>query len=460
MGRIGRVNRQLNGIVAIDEIRAKAEAKAAEAAVLRGDALGPLHGLPVGIKDLVDTAGLRTTYGSKLFARHVPAADEPFVAQLRRAGGIVWMKTNTPEWGAGGNTFNPVYGVSGNPFAPALTCGGSSGGSAIALATGMLPLAHGSDNAGSLRIPAAYCGVVGMRPTAGLVPSEKRQIGLTHFPVEGPMARTVRDTLLLLSAMASGDTRDPLAGPVDPALTPDLAPADLATMRVAISADLGGFATLDPAIRALFSERTALFRGAFKSAAEAAPSFEDADKVYDVLRAVAFVGTYAKKMREQPGQWGRLVEQNFKDGLRYSIEDVGLAHMQHTRIYRAAQEFFREHDLLITPCVAVPPWPKHDIYPAQIADHATTNYFDWVRLTYGITLLNHPCISIPCGVDARGMPFGIQIVSRRHKDAFLMRVALSLEALLQRHPATARPVPDIDWLSVQTADDPLAKPVA
>lgn len=182
--RVEAVNRQVNGVVAIDVERAHREAAAAEQSVMRGDPLPALHGLPIGIKDLVDTAGLRTTYGSKVYEHHVPERDEGLVVALRRHGGIVCMKTNTPEWGAGGNTFNPVYGVSGNPFNPALTCGGSSGGSAIALATGMVPLALGSDNAGSLRIPAALCGVVGMRASAGLVPSEKRPVGLSHLHVD------------------------------------------------------------------------------------------------------------------------------------------------------------------------------------------------------------------------------------------------------------------------------------
>ena len=183
LSRIEQVNPPVNGVVAIAYDAARADAKAAEAAVMSGAELPPLHGLPVGIKDLVDTKGLTTTFGSEIFRHNVPEADEALVANLRAQGANVFAKTNTPENGAGGNTFNPVYGVSGNPFAPALTCGGSSGGSAIALAAGMMPLAHGSDNAGSLRIPASFCGVVGMRPTAGVVASDKRSIGMTHFPV-------------------------------------------------------------------------------------------------------------------------------------------------------------------------------------------------------------------------------------------------------------------------------------
>lgn len=460
LNRIEAVNGALNGVVAIDRERAEREAARAEADVQQGLPLGPLHGLPVGIKDLVDTAGLRTTYGSPLFATHVPERDEAVVTTLRRAGAVVCMKTNTPEWGAGGNTFNPVYGVSGNPFEPDLTCGGSSGGSAIALATGMMPLAHGSDNAGSLRIPASYCGVVGMRPTAGLVPSDRRPIGLSHLSVQGPMARTVEDTALLLSAMATMNPEDPLSGPFDAALLARPEPTDLSRLRLAFSADLGGFAFVDAELESVFRERLEALAPAFAAATEASPDFAGAAEVYEILRGVTYVGMYAKRNREQPDKWGRLVGDNLAAGARFTIEDIGEAHMQWTRLYRAAQGFFREFDLLITPTTAVRPWPKHDIYPATVAGRRTENYFDWVRLTYAITLLNHPCISIPCGRDRRGLPFGLQIVAPRHKDAALLQAALAIERILAQDPATARPVPDIAQLATRKAEDPLARAVA
>ncbi|MGE0734997.1 MAG: amidase [Alphaproteobacteria bacterium] len=459
LARAAQINRQVNGIVAVDEARARREAKEAEAAVMRGDALGPLHGLPMGIKDLVDTAGLRTTYGSPVFAQHVPDRDERFVANLRRAGAIVCWKTNTPEWGAGGNTFNLVYGVSGNPFDPSLTCGGSSGGSAIALATGMLALCHGSDNAGSLRIPAAYCGVVGMRPTAGRVPSERRPTGLSHLMAEGPMARTARDTLMLLCAMAEDNWHDALATPRDPSLVPNPPELDLSTLRLAYSADLGGFAQIEPSIRDVFARRIAAFRGAFRIAAEASPTFDGADRAYEVLRAVNFAGIWTDRFREHPGQWGRLVGENLAAAARFTVADVGAALVRHTAIYQAAQDFFADFDLLITPTVGIAPWPKHRIYPSAVGGAASANYFDWVRITYAITLINHPSISIPCGVDDRGLPFGLHIVGPRHGDAFVLRAAIALEELFARQPELGRPRPDITWLLAQPADDPLGRPV-
>jgi amidase len=454
LSRIETINPRLNGIVAADIEAAMREARAAEQAVMAGGALGALHGLPVGIKDMVDTAGLRTTYGSAAFRDHVPKQDAGLVARLRAAGAIVQFKTNTPEWAAGGNTFNPVYGVSGNPFAPDLTCGGSSGGSAIALATGMLPLAHGSDNAGSLRIPASFCGVVGMRPSAGVVADERRAYGPAPLSVEGPMGRNVRDALLLLSVLVSDDPRDPLAGRVDPALRAELAPLDLSGLRVAFSADLGGFAPLDADLRALFESAHKALAGCLKSVANASPDFTDADFAYKTRRAVAFVGTWHRRMQESPGKWGALVTRNYEQGLKLTAVEIAEADVRFTQIYRRAVQFFTEYDLLITPTCSVPPWPKHEMYPKRVAGRETPDYFDWVRVTYAITLLNHPAISIPCGVDARGLPFGLQLVAARGRDAFLLRAAMALESVL-----APRPVPDLNALAARPAEDPLAQPV-
>lgn len=449
LSRIETANPPVIGVVAVDHDAARARAKAAEAQVMAGDELPALHGLPVGIKDLVETKGLRTTYGSQMFRDNVPEADDALVANLRARGANVFAKTNTPEHGAGGNTFNPVYGVSGNPFDPARTCGGSSGGSAIALATGMMPLAHGSDNAGSLRIPAAFCGVVGMRPTAGVVASDRRSIGLTHFPVQGPMARTAEDTLLMLKAMATSDPVDPLASLVDWSLD---RPVDLSSLRVATSEDLG-FAPIEDDLRATFRQCVSAFAANFRETAEASPDMGNVQYVYEVLRASHYIGMYAEKERDHPGQWGPLVAQNLEHAARFSIRDVGMALAEQTVIYRRAQELFAEFDILITPTVGVSPWPKHKVYPATVNGRPMANYFEYVGLTYAITLLNHPAISIPCGTDRHGMPFGIQLVGRRNEDLRLMHVACALEKVLAGDPATRRPVPDLDALSKVTVRD-------
>src|SRR6266478_2507742 len=285
LGRIERVNPAVNAVTAMCVERAKSEAEAAERAVMSGARLGPLHGLPIGIKDLNETAGLRTTWGSPLYADHVPAKDERMVAAVRSAGAIVVGKTNVPEWGAGANTKNPVYGATGNPFDPKRICGGSSGGSAVALATSMLPICTGSDTGGSLRIPAAFCGIVGFRPSVGLVASERRPVGWTPITTQGPMGRSVEDTLLLLRAQISDDSRDPLAFSVDPADFETIRPIDLGGLRVAVSDDLG-FMPLDPRIRATFRERIDLVKSVFRSCEWRNPEMADADEAFGSLRAM------------------------------------------------------------------------------------------------------------------------------------------------------------------------------
>ena len=265
----------------------------------------PLHGLPIGIKDLQETAGLRTTYGSTIFRDHVPAADERIVAAVREAGAIVVGKTNTPEFGAGANTRNAVYGATGNPFDPAQSCAGSSGGSAVALATGMVPICSGSDTGGSLRNPAAFCGIVGFRPTPGLVANERRALGWSNLSVAGPMARTVPDVCLLLSAMVSDDARDPLATTVHGRTVrrpEDFAvPAriDLSRLRVALTPDFG-FAPTERHIAEVFAEKTGLFRHVFGTAEDATPDCTGADEAFEVLRAVGFLAGHLEKVRTRP----------------------------------------------------------------------------------------------------------------------------------------------------------------
>jgi len=260
--RISEVDGALNAITAIDEDGALAVAKEAEQAVVKGEPLGLLHGLPIGIKDLQATRGLRTTWGSLLYKDHVPEKDDPVVANVRSEGGIILAKTNTPEFGAGANTTNKVFGATGNPFDPDKTCGGSSGGSGVAVATGMVPLATGSDHGGSLRTPATFCGVVGFRPSPGLVPRTTRPVALLPMPVLGPMARSVEDAHLLLQAQLDLDKDDPFSSD-DVLRIPDaLSGVDLGSLKVAFSADLG-CAPLDNDIRKIFESRTAAFTHMF-----------------------------------------------------------------------------------------------------------------------------------------------------------------------------------------------------
>ncbi|MFM2149899.1 MAG: hypothetical protein RLZZ187_2205 [Pseudomonadota bacterium] len=449
LNRIAAVNPAVNAMVAMDTDRARTAAKAAEAKVMSGAPLGPLHGLPVGIKDLEETEGLRSTFGSELFADHVPAKDDAMVANLRAAGAIVLGKTNTPEFGAGANTRNLVYGATGNPFDPVKSAAGSSGGSAVALATGMVPIASGSDTGGSLRNPAAFNGIVGFRPSAGLVPSERRGHGWSHLPVLGPMARTAEDCALLLSAMASDDAMDPLAYTLhgravrggDAALFPPMQ-LDLSTLRVAASPDFG-FAPTERHIRDVFADRVAKLQPLFARVTEATPDCRGTDEAFEVLRAAGFLGAHLAKVQASPDKVGPNVRANVEEGLSYSLADYARAASEQTRLYRVWQHFFRDHDLLVTPAITISPRPWRELFPAEIDGQATRSYFHWLALAYAVTLVGHPAISIPLGRDRAGMPFGLQIVGPRGGDALVMAAAAAIEAAVKGDATLARPVPDI-----------------
>jgi Asp-tRNA(Asn)/Glu-tRNA(Gln) amidotransferase A subunit family amidase len=451
ISRIEAVDHAVNAMVAHDFERARTAAKQADSAVLQGDDLPPLHGLPLGVKDLQETGGLLTTHGSVIFRDHVPAQDERLIADLRAAGAIVVGKTNTPEFGAGANTRNAVYGATGNPFDPMKSCAGSSGGSAVALATGMVPLCTGSDTGGSLRNPASFCGIVGFRPTPGLVPSERRGLGWSNLPVAGPMARTVPDLALLLSAMVSDDARDPLATTIygtqvrraGDFATP--AAIDLSRLRVALTPDFG-FAPTEEHIAAVFAEKTGQFRGVFARADDATPDCSGADEAFEVLRALNFLASHQEKVRTRPNDVGPNVRANVEEGLGYTAADVARAMSLQTALYRRWQSFFEGYDVILTPSITISPRSWRELYPAEIDGKPTRTYFHWLALAYAVTLVGHPALSLPVGLDRHGMPFGLQIVGPRGGDALVLSVAAALETMLADNKLTARPIPDLDRL--------------
>lgn len=453
LDRIAAVNPAVNAVVALDAERARAAARAAEAAVMRGDALGPLHGLPVAVKDTQDTAGLVTTYGSPLFAGHVPAADEACVARLRAAGAIVLGKTNTPEFAAGANTRNAVYGATGNAFDPSRSAAGSSGGSAVALACGMVPLATGSDTGGSLRNPAAYAGVVGLRPSPGLVASPTRALGWSPLPTDGPMARDVADAALMLSVMASDEGGDPLAYTLPgealrarPGLFAPPRPAALGRLRLAATEDFG-FAPTEGHVRRVFRDRVAALAPLFARAETASPDCSGADEAFAVLRAGHFLVQHGATYRERPDRLGANIRANVAEGLGYDLADYARAAAAQTRIYRAFQDVFRHHDVLVSPAVTVSPRPWAEAYPAAIDGVATRSYFHWLALAYAVTLAGHPALSLPLGTDEAGLPFGLQIVGPRGGDALVLGVAAAIEAALAGDARLSRPRPDLARLA-------------
>ncbi len=453
LSRISAVNPAVNAVVILDEDRARTAARAAEANIMRGEDRGLLHGLPVLIKDTQDTAGLRTTYGSPLFANHVPSADQGSVARLRAAGAIILGKTNTPEWAAGGNTRNPVHGATGNPFDPSRSAAGSSGGSAVALACGMAPLASGSDTGGSLRNPAAYAGIIGLRPSYGLVASERRAHGWSGLSTDGPMARNVADVALMLSTMASDDARDPLAytlpgeavrGRAERWTSPPA--AELSRLRVAFTEDFG-FAPTERAIRRVFQSRIARLAPLVAECREGTPDCCGADETFAALRAALFLAMHGKTYKERPEMLGPNVRANVEEGLRYTLEDYARAATAQTRIYRAFQSFFETCDVMVSPAITVSPRPWTELYPAEIDGRPTRSYFHWLALAYAVTLAGHPALSLPMGLDEAGMPFGLQIVGPRGGDAIVLSVAAALEAGFADDPQLGRPTPNLARLS-------------
>ncbi len=453
--RIGEVNHAVNAMTAMDEGAARARARECEAEAMRGDApLGPLHGLPLGIKDLEATKGLRTTWGSPLFADHVPDHDDGIVASIRAAGGVILGKTNVPEFGLGANSRNAVWGATGNAFDPTRNAAGSSGGSAVALACNMVPLASGSDTGGSLRNPAAFNGIVGFRPSPGLVPNTGGTHGWNPLSVLGPMARDVPDVCLMLSAIAGDDAMDPLAytlhawpheanrGRGEPALFSPPRRLDLATLRLAATEDFGS-ALVEQVVRRKFRGVVAACEGLFARVETATPDVSGGDEAFEVLRAVGVLSAHGERVRLHPGQCGPNMHANVEEGRRYSAEDAARAMATQTRIYRGFQSFFAQHDVLITPAITTTPRSWRELWPAEIDGQKTRTYFHWLALAYHVTLTGHPAVSLPVGLDEAGMPFGLQIVGPRGGDAFVLGVAAALEEAFVGDVALARPVPDI-----------------
>jgi len=443
LARIESVNGTINAVTAMDIARARSEAATAEKAFATGEELPPLTGLPVGIKDLNKTQGLRTTYGSLLHANDVPTEDEALVARLRRAGAIILAKTNTPEFGSGSNTNNKVFGATCNPYDLARTPGGSSGGSAAALATGMLPLAHGSDTGGSLRNPATWSGVVGFRPTPGLVGREGRTLNYTHFSVQGPMARNVRDAALMMTGLVGNEDRDALSSFVDASRFGALDDVDVSKLHVAWSTDFGGTAPIDDGIRRCFKNVIKQIGPTFANCQERHPDFKNGRDIFWVLRCVYYLASHAERVAKYKDKLSPNIISNVAAGEEMSLGDVARAERDWAHLYTAFQSFFADIDLLIVPGNAVSPFLIADGIPKSVGGKVMENYVDASLVRSALTLTGHPVIAIPTGLDEVGMPFGIQIVGKRRGDFDLLSAAKSIEAMLKKNPALVVDRPDI-----------------
>ncbi|MEP9364298.1 amidase [Nocardioides sp. CN2-186] len=428
LARISERNPELNAIVSLDEERARDGAAAADAALASGAEVGPLHGLPFAFKDTHAVAGWRTTYGSPLFADHVPEADELIVERVRRAGVVVIGKTNVPEFAAGSHTFNKVFGTTLNPVDPTRSAGGSSGGAACALASGMVPLADGSDMGGSLRNPASFCGVVGLRPSLGRVPEWPHSNQWETTSVGGPMARNVGDLALLLSVMAGPDPRAPQALGDPGRSFRSLLPLTLAGLRVAVSPDLGGAFEVDDEVARVVRDAGGTFALAGASVSADHPALTEADDTFRTLRAWHFQARFGALLAEHPDDFKQSLADNIRLGEHLTGADVARAYAQRTALSERMREFFTAYDVLVLPVSQVPPFPADQEFPTEINGRPMETYLDWMRAAYFITVTGCPAISVPFGHTAAGLPVGIQIVAPHGRDRFLLEVAAAFEA--------------------------------
>ncbi len=430
LGWIDRRNPELNAICTLDRDHALEQARATDALRRRDPeaaAAKPLLGLPTAVKDLVPTKGIRTTFGSPIFADNVPDFDALIVERIRHAGAVVLGKTNTPEFGAGSQTFNPVFGKTRNPWDPNRTCGGSSGGAAAALASGMLPIADGSDLGGSLRNPASFCGVVGFRPTPGRVPRVPPEQGWDDLAVLGPMGRNVADAALLFSVIAGPHARDPisLARPSEP--FHPVEPLDLHALRLAWTPDLGLY-PVEREVVQVCEGAWPVFQDLGADVEEAAPDLAGADGIFRTLRANLFADKLGALFPERRSQMKDTVIEEIERGLTLTGPDIATSQAERTRLHCRVVEFFERYDALLLPAVQVLPFDVDLPYPTEIEGQSMTSYTDWMASCYSITVTGCPAISVPCGVGPSGMPVGLQIVTPRGTDRRTLAIAAAFEA--------------------------------
>jgi amidase len=426
LAQIERLNPGLNAIVTLVADQAMERAWLADEDLTNGREIGPLHGLPIAHKDLQATNGIRTTFGSPIYRDFVPAEDSLLVERLRHAGAIVVGKTNTPEFGAGSQTFNPVFGATLNPYDRTKTCGGSSGGAAVALATGMLPIADGSDMGGSLRNPASFCSVVGLRTSPGRVPVWPAASAWSPLSVDGPMARSVADVALMLSGIAGPDARSPIA--IDESGGRFGAPLerDFKGVRVAWWRDLGGV-PVDRRVRAAVDAQRHVFEALGCIVDEAEPEFTDFDAVFKTVRALAFLTGVAPRVEGHRDQVKETILWEIERGERLTVAEIAWAETKRTELYHRMRRFMERYDFFVLPTVQVPPFDINQPYPTEIDGVPMATYIDWMKSCYYISIVGNPAISVPCGFTPEGLPVGLQIVGRHRDDWGLLQIAHAFE---------------------------------
>lgn len=424
--QIQRLNPKVNAIVTLVADMATEAAAKADEMQARGERLGSLHGLPVAHKDLIETRGIRTTFGSPLFKDHIPTEDDLVVQRMRLAGAIIIGKTNTPEFGAGSQTFNTVFGATRNPYDLTKTCGGSSGGAAVALACGMVPVASGSDAGGSLRNPAAFCNVVGFRPSIGRVPNPKASFGWSTLSTLGCLVLPVADLALALSTIAGPDPNTPLA---------INEPGDLFTrpldrsfkgVRVAWFKDLGGV-PFDPRVRAVIDAQRATFESLGCIVEQAEPDFAPAEISFRTIRAWTYATGEGKLFQQHPDAFKDTLKDEIQRGMKLTGQDLARAEVAHTLIWRRFQAFLDRYEYFILPTTQLPPFDVEMPYPTQIAGVSFDNYIDWMKACWYISATGNPAASVPAGFTPEGLPVGLQIVGRDKQDFSVLQLAHAFE---------------------------------
>jgi amidase len=389
---------------------------------------GRLAGMPVPIKDLIDVKGVRSTQGSLVLKDKVAQTSDILVEHLEAEGGIIYAMSNTPEFGAGANTFNEVFGATRNPWNTARSAAGSSGGAAVALATGMAWLAHGSDMGGSLRNPASFCGIVGMRPSIGRVARSPEGTIDMNLSQHGPMARNVEDLALLLDAMSGEEAGDPLSLPRVTSFL-DAARSPWRGKRVAWSVDLG-ITKVDPEVAAITAKAAARFAELGAVVEEAHPDFSEAHDCFQTLRAYDFFTKKARYLRSGRDLLKPEVVWNIEQGLKITLEDMERAETQRIALAQRYLAFFDRYDLLLTPATVVAPYPIANRYVAEVNGHKFPNYVEWLAIAYAITLACGTALSLPCGFTAENLPVGLQIAGPPRGEARVLAAAKALEDVL------------------------------
>ncbi|GAA1579183.1 amidase [Kribbella sancticallisti] len=427
LDRVERVNPALNAIVTVVADQALGQARRLDDRAARGEPVGPLAGLPIAHKDTHETEGIRTTYGSGLYAEHFPDSDELAVSRIRQADAITFGKTNVPEFAAGSHTFNRIFGTTANPYALGRSAGGSSGGAAAALAAGLQPIADGSDMGGSLRNPASFCNVVGLRPSPGRVPSYPSMWPWSTLSVQGPMARSVSDVAFLLSVMAGDDPRSPIALTDNPSAFARPLDADLTGVRVAWAPDLGADVAVDPEVRAVLGRSVFAFADLGCEVIDASPDLSGADEAFRTLRAWQFALSFGELLRDHRLDLKPSLVWNIEQGLAMDADDIARAEQLRARLYHRVREFFAGVDILVCPVSQVPPFPVELEFPAEIDGQPQATYLDWMRSAYVISVTGCPALSVPGGFTSGGLPVGLQIVGPHRQDLRVLQVGHAFE---------------------------------